>query len=180
MATFKNRLAEIMAERDMTQSELSRLTGIRVSSISDYLRGIYEAKQDKVFQIAEALRVNPAWLMGLDVSREWPSQENMEFKDILKQLRLERGLSQQELAQKSGLSASSIGMYEQGRRKPSFEILEIFADTFNVDLDYLLGRAKNPKSFSKILTRAQDELSPEDLKSLEDMAEFFLSRSKDE
>lgn len=76
MATFKNRLAEIMAERDMTQSELSRLTGIRVSSISDYLRGIYEAKQDKVFQIAEALRVNPAWLMGLDVSREWPSQEN--------------------------------------------------------------------------------------------------------
>lgn len=104
----------------------------------------------------------------------------MEFKDILKQLRLERGLSQQELAQKSGLSASSIGMYEQGRRKPSFEILEIFADTFNVDLDYLLGRAKNPKSFSKILTRAQDELSPEDLKSLEDMAEFFLSRSKDE
>ena len=76
MATFKNRLAEIMAERDMTQSELSRLTGIRVSSISDYLRGIYEAKQDKVFQIAEALRVNPAWLMGLDVSREWPTQEN--------------------------------------------------------------------------------------------------------
>ncbi len=76
MATFKNRLAEIMAERDMTQSELSRLTGIRVSSISDYLRGIYEAKQDKVFQIAEALRVNPAWLMGLDVSREWPPQEN--------------------------------------------------------------------------------------------------------
>ena len=78
MATFKNRLAEIMAERDMTQSELSRLTGIRVSSISDYLRGIYEAKQDKVFQIAEALRVNPAWLMGLDVSREWPTQENNE------------------------------------------------------------------------------------------------------
>lgn len=76
MATFKNRLAEIMAERDMTQSELSRLTGIRVSSISDYLRGIYEAKQDKVFQIAEALRVNPAWLMGLDVSREWPTQES--------------------------------------------------------------------------------------------------------
>ena len=76
MATFKNRLAEIMAERDMTQSELSRLTGIRVSSISDYLRGIYEAKQDKVFQIAEALRVNPAWLMGLDVSREWPPQES--------------------------------------------------------------------------------------------------------
>ena len=76
MATFNNRLAEIMAERDMTQSELSRLTGIRVSSISDYLRGIYEAKQDKVFQIAEALRVNPAWLMGLDVPREWPTQEN--------------------------------------------------------------------------------------------------------
>lgn len=103
----------------------------------------------------------------------------MEFKDILKQLRLERGLSQQELAQKSGLSASSIGMYEQGRRKPSFEVLEIFADTFNVDLDYLLGRSKTPNRFSKILTRAQDELSLEALRSLEEMAEYFLSRDKE-
>lgn len=98
------------------------------------------------------------------------------FKDIIKKLRRERGLSQQELAQKTGLSASSIGMYEQGRRKPSFEVLELFADTFNVDMDYLLGRVVEPNRYSRILTRAQDELSKEDLQSLENMAEFYLNR----
>lgn len=104
----------------------------------------------------------------------------MDFKDILKELRQNRNWSQQELAQKTNLSASSIGMYEQGRRKPSFEVLELFADTFNVDFDYLLGRSSESNKYSKILTRAQDELSEEDLKSLEDMAEFFLSkRQKD-
>nr|DAV53916.1 MAG TPA: repressor protein [Caudoviricetes sp.] len=102
----------------------------------------------------------------------------VEFKDIIKKLRLERDLSQQELAEKTGLSASSIGMYEQGRRKPSFEVLELFADTFNVDMDYLLGRSSEPNKYSRILTRAQDELSKEELQSLENMAEYFLSRKK--
>ncbi|MGP1544613.1 MAG: helix-turn-helix domain-containing protein [Candidatus Fimenecus sp.] len=102
----------------------------------------------------------------------------MDFKDILKELRQTRNWSQQELAQKTNLSASSIGMYEQGRRKPSFEVLELFADTFNVDFDYLLGRSSESNKYSKILTRAQDELSEEDLKSLEDMAEYFLSKNR--
>lgn len=102
----------------------------------------------------------------------------VEFKDIIKKLRQERELSQQELAEKTGLSASSIGMYEQGRRKPSFEVLELFADTFNVDMDYLLGRSSEPNKYSRILTRAQDELSKEELQSLENMAEYFLNRKK--
>ncbi len=102
----------------------------------------------------------------------------MDFKDILKELRQTRNWSQQELAQKTNLSASSIGMYEQGRRKPSFEVLELFADTFNVDFDYLLGRSSESNKYSKILTRAQDELSEEDLKSLEDMAKYFLSKNR--
>lgn len=102
----------------------------------------------------------------------------LDFKDIIKKLRQERGLSQQELAQKTGLSASSIGMYEQGRRKPSFEVLQLFADTFNVDIDYLLGRSVEPNRYLTILTRAQKELPEEDLKSLEDMAEYLLYRNK--
>lgn len=102
----------------------------------------------------------------------------LNFKDIIKKLRQERGLSQQELAQKTGLSASSIGMYEQGRRKPSFEVLQLFADTFNVDIDYLLGRSVEPNRYLTILIRAQKELSEEDLKSLEDMAEYLLYRNE--
>lgn len=115
MAAFKSRLAKIMTERGMTQSELSRLTGIRVSSISDYLRGVYEAKQDKVFLLADALRVNSQWLMGLDTPREWPAQEgSMEVKDILKTRRLKLGLTLEDIAGKVGVSAATISRWESG------------------------------------------------------------------
>lgn len=70
MNSFKNRLKEIMTERKMSQAELSRRTGIGRNSISDYLNGKYEAKQDKVFLLAKALNINEAWLMGFEVSKE--------------------------------------------------------------------------------------------------------------
>ena len=61
----------------------------------------------------------------------------MAFADTLKRLRLSKGLTQEELANGTGLANSSISMYESGRRKPSFEVLEAFADFFNVDMNTL-------------------------------------------
>lgn len=61
----------------------------------------------------------------------------------LKQLRENKGLTQAELAKLVDISASSIGMYEQGRREPSKEVLLQFADFFNVSVDYILGRDKS-------------------------------------
>lgn len=72
------------------------------------------------------------------------------FKDILKELRLSSRLTQQELAAKLGISFSSISMYERGKREPNFETLEVIADYFNVDMNYLLGKSclKNSSTIS--------------------------------
>ncbi|MGA0525445.1 hypothetical protein ACO2WH_26760, partial [Escherichia coli] len=35
-----------------------------------YLKGEYEAKQDKVDLLSKALQVSPAWLMGYDISMD--------------------------------------------------------------------------------------------------------------
>ncbi len=73
------------------------------------------------------------------------------FKNMLKQLRKAKGLTQGELAKTLKLSRSAIGMYENGSREPDYEILEMIADYFNVDIDYLLGRTDKttvlPESF---------------------------------
>ena len=45
-----------------------------------------------------------------------------EIKDVIKHYRKLLGMSQEELGHKVGVSTSTIGMYEQGRRKPSFEV----------------------------------------------------------
>lgn len=63
----------------------------------------------------------------------------MDFSKRLRELRKERGLTQAELAKELELAKSSISMYENGKRKPSFEVLETFADFFNVNLDTLYG-----------------------------------------
>lgn len=75
MNSFKERLREAIIAKNMSQSELSRLTGIGRNSISDYLKGKYEAKQDKIYIIAKVLNVSEAWLLGYDVSSERPTDE---------------------------------------------------------------------------------------------------------
>lgn len=64
------------------------------------------------------------------------------FAQVFKNLRLKSKLTQQEMAEKLNISRSSIGMYENGEREPSFELLEIIADYFNVDMNYLLGKSE--------------------------------------
>ena len=64
----------------------------------------------------------------------------MELKDRLKELRKRKGLSQVALAERLGLSKSTIGAYETGDITPSVDALNTIADFFNVDIDYLLGK----------------------------------------
>jgi transcriptional regulator with XRE-family HTH domain len=54
----------------MRQSELCEKTKIPKSALSEYISGAYEPKQDRVFILAEALNVDPVWLMGFDVPME--------------------------------------------------------------------------------------------------------------
>lgn len=71
----------------------------------------------------------------------------MEFSEVLKALRKEKGISQQELANIVGVKLSSIGMYEIGARMPSYEVLDRLAEYFNVDVSTLLGRKQiNPNT----------------------------------
>ena len=64
------RLAKALAIRGMKQSELCEKTKIPKSAISQYLSGLFEPKQDRLYIIAQALNVDPVWLMGFDVPME--------------------------------------------------------------------------------------------------------------
>ena len=91
------------------------------------------------------------------------------FQNVFRQLRLSSNLTQYEMAEKIGISRSTIGMYETGAREPDFETLEKIADYFNVDTDFLLGRTSQTTllpetigTYSKTreLTAVYEQLSP--------------------
>lgn len=63
------------------------------------------------------------------------------FKDKLKQLRIERKLTQADVAKAIGVSAATIGNYEQGTREPrNNEIWKKLADYFEVSVDVLMDK----------------------------------------
>ena len=64
------RIQKALYLRDMKQSELSKLANVPKSSLSLYIKCVYEPKQDKIYAMAEVLNVNVTWLMGYDVPME--------------------------------------------------------------------------------------------------------------
>ena len=62
------------------------------------------------------------------------------FAQVLRKLRTEHDLTQGQLASIIGVSKSTIGMYEQGKRVPKVDAtLKRLADFFDVSIDYLMG-----------------------------------------
>lgn len=60
------------------------------------------------------------------------------YGDRLTELRHRRGLTQHQLADKTGIKRATISHYEKNRREPDFETLVIFADFFRVTIDYIV------------------------------------------
>lgn len=67
---FAERLTQALDLRGLSAADLSRATGVSEGTISCYKKGKYQAKQNRVYDFARALRVDPAWLMGYDVPME--------------------------------------------------------------------------------------------------------------
>lgn len=84
------------------------------------------------------------------------------FSKRLKELREANNMSQGQLGDKINTTRQSISNYEIGKREPDYETLEALADTFNVDINYLLGKTNKttflPSSNHRQLTADELEI----------------------
>ena len=64
--TFAQRLRELLDCYNIRQTDLAARTGISKSSLSHYLKGDWEGKQDVIYKISSAYGISSAWLMGVD------------------------------------------------------------------------------------------------------------------
>lgn len=90
----------------------------------------------------------------------------MKFKDKLKSYRIEKGMTQEELATKSKVSRTAIASWEQGYRSPRMEAVIRIAEVLKVAVIDLLDD-DTPKSFD-ILTANQEQTLIDSYRSLND------------
>jgi transcriptional regulator with XRE-family HTH domain len=105
----------------------------------------------------------------------------MSFGKRLKKLRLKKGLTQAELAKMLNIGESTISFYEAGKREPDYEMLNRFADLFNVSVDYMLGRTDFNKPIETIAAHRvddpMDDLPEEAHKSLDELSNQIKEKS---
>jgi transcriptional regulator with XRE-family HTH domain len=108
----------------------------------------------------------------------------MALGERIRQLRSERGWSQDELAVQVGSDARAISRYENGRITPSLDALIRVAEVFNVSLDYLAveGSPRRPlhvddPGLAEQLAQAA-ELDAEDRTSLLNVLDALLTKTR--
>ena len=104
------RLREAMNATGKKQVDLVRETGIDKGSISNYLSGRYEPKQEAIYKLALSLNVSEMWLWGYDVPPERPVDEkNPEEKET-------------PTVMDDGLSKEKIALIEEIKKLPEDKI----------------------------------------------------------
>lgn len=64
------------------------------------------------------------------------------FKDRLREIRLEKGITRKQLADVMFVSERLISYWENGKRECNFDTLIKLSEVFNVSTDYLLGKSE--------------------------------------
>ncbi|WP_277680031.1 helix-turn-helix domain-containing protein [Gracilibacillus dipsosauri] len=121
------------------------------------------------------------------------------FSDRLKRIREKENMSREILANKLGVSYSTIAKYESGVREPDFSTLEKLSTVLDVSVDYLLGKSDKEREtdfdpiaeHNRLLKKYGIEdsgffdiekwkqMGPEELQQLEDYFEFIVSKAKE-
>ena len=97
----------------------------------------------------------------------------------IKELRLEKNLTQEELGKLINVTKVSICCYENAARVPTLETLLALADVFNVGLDYLLGREETVEVLEEKTKMSKEEVEfIKEIRNNKKTYEFLITNPK--
>ena len=146
MEKFHEKLKVLRKKQGLTQKSLSNILNISQSAYAHWEQGMREPNFEKLSMLACIFDVSIDYLLSenLEISKESYLKLKEEKKNLfsvrLKELRLQHGFSQEEIAEKIGVKRNTYSDWENGKCKPNYEKLEKIADFFGVSLDWLFGR----------------------------------------
>lgn len=104
-----------------------------------------------IIKYREKERIGAVWMTTKNKIKPKRKDKITLFGKRLRKLRLEKGWSQQELANKLGCSKSLISFYENAQREAGFTVLYELSEIFGVNAGYLSGELPEEPKLKKII-----------------------------
>jgi len=122
----------------MTLEEVANKVGVTRQTMSRYETGVIKSySPETILKIAEVLQTTGSFLLGYEA-------ENIGLGERLKNLRIKRGLTLDEVARKIGVSNATVSRWETGEIKAiGSDKIGALADVLGTTTEYLLGRSNN-------------------------------------
>lgn len=153
-----NRIKELRAEMKMNQKEFAKIFGIAQNTLSQYETGKREPDTSLLLKMSDYFHVTIDYLLGNSNIRNFETNlyNQKTLSSRLKELRTEKGVSQQTIADYLGITRQSYSNYELGNREADYATLTKLAKYFETTVDYLIGNS-NLKS-PQIISSTDDDL----------------------
>ena len=144
---FTSNIKKLRKEYNLSLLQLAREVGYSKNTISLWEIGTRTPCADAIIILSRYFQVSTDYLLKVSddntmLHRSDDFEVDMSiFNKRLKELRLQKKLSQDRLADKTGISQSAIGNWEIGKGTPSATAIISLAHYFGVSTDYLLGES---------------------------------------
>lgn len=135
------RLKELREESGETQAEVANYLGLSDQAITYYEAGKREPTLRNLKKLAGHFNVSVDELIA-DIETE-PMQKRKPMSNLQK-LRVERGMTLDELSNETEINRVTISQYERNARRKSLGNFIKLADYYDVSLDYLFDRTNEP------------------------------------
>lgn len=128
---MNDRLRELRLSKNLTLKQVGEGVGLAANTISRYEISNREPSLEVWKKLADFFGVTVSYLLGLSSRKQ--------IKNRIRDVRIQKRMSQKELADKIQMTQQAISLYEQGIREPNSEIWQKLADCFDVSVPYLQG-----------------------------------------
>lgn len=140
-------IKQLRKQQHLTQKQLSEKSGIAEITIRQYEADRYNPKIEALKRLATALNCEVSDIdESLTINKKIPC-----FAYGLQTLRIDRGLTQKELAKELNVSQKNISNWENGKRMPLFDIVEKIVRYFDTSLLYLFNGEEEYKKSEAII-----------------------------
>lgn len=132
------RIKALRRERGLSQTELAEQLGKSLRCVQKYEKGETDMSLSVVSDIARALSVSPACILGEDCGKE-EVMAGVKLGERIRAIRKNAGCSQKEFCSQLGIPQSTLSAYETDRMQPTVATLIHIATEFNVSIDWICG-----------------------------------------